>query len=124
MGPYGARAGAARLDIAAAVENDAAVAIGQHQNGVVIELAKIAVGDPTEGLEIAAAQRIGLRQHLQGGGDALGFGVQHRARRTHRRQHPVMRGIAPLDIIEIHDRGGECDQRQGGAGDKAADTPR
>jgi hypothetical protein len=69
-------------------------------------------------VEVAVAQRIGQRQHLQPAGHPLHFGIEHQADAAHRFQHPLGRVLAVLLVILKNDANREDDQRQRGPSDQ------
>ena len=73
-------------------------------------------------VEIAVAQRIGQRQHLQRAGHALHFGIEHEADAAHGFEHALGRVPAVLLVIVENDAGREKDQRQRGSRDQKGET--
>ena len=68
-----------------------------------------------DALEVAVAQRIGQRQHLQAARHALDFGIQHQANAAHCVQHALRRILPILLVIMKNDPASEDDQRQRGS---------
>ena len=100
----------------------AAVAVRHQHHAVLAVLVEKARGDAAEAVEIAVAQRIGQRQHLQPAGHALHLGVEHQADAAHGFDH-ALRGIgAVLLVIIENDDGRKNDQRQRGSRDQKSKT--
>ena len=93
----------------------------QHDAALAILIEK-ALGDPPESLEIAVAQRVGQRQHLQRPGHALHLGVEHEADAAHVLEHALGRVPPVLLVVVEDDAGREHDQRQRGSRHQKGET--
>ena len=78
--------------------------------------------DAAEAVEIAVAQRVGQRQHLQPAGHPLHLGVEHETNAAHGFEHALRRVLAVLLVIIENDAGRENDQRQRGSRDQQGET--
>ena len=92
-----------------------AVAVGDQHHAVLAVLIEEAERDAAKVVEVAVAQRVGQREHLQAAGHALHLGVEHEADRAHRLEHALGRVLAVLLVIVKDDAGREHDQRQRGS---------
>ena len=78
--------------------------------------------DAAKSGEIAVAQGIRQRQHLQRAGHALHLGIQHQANAAHVLEHALGGVPAVLFVIIVNDSDREKDQRQRGARDQKGET--
>ena len=72
--------------------------------------------------EVAVAQRVGQRQHLQPAGHALDFGIEHQADAARGFEHALDGVLAVLLVIVENDDGREDNQRQRGSRDQKGET--
>ncbi len=95
----------------------------RHQHDAIrAVLVEKAGGNATEILEIAVAERVGERQHLQPAGHALNLGVQHEADAVHGFEHALRRIPSVLLVVVENEDCRENDQRQGGSRDQKSKT--
>ena len=73
------------------------------------------MGDAAESVEVAVAQRICKRQHLQRTGHALDFGIKHEADIAYRFDNALRGVLAVLLVVVEYDNGRKNDQRQRGS---------
>ena len=73
-------------------------------------------------VEVAVAQRVCQRQHLQRAGHALHFGIEHEADAAHGFEHALRGVLAVLLVIVENDAGRENDQRQRGSRNQKGET--
>ena len=78
--------------------------------------------DAAEAVEVAAAQRVRQREHLQRAGHPLHLRIEHQADAAHGFQHALRRVLAILLVILKNDADRENDQRQRGSRDQKGET--
>ena len=115
----GGRLGGVRRDRG---EQLAALAVGHQHDAVLAVLLEKAGRDAAETVEIAVAQRVGQRQHLQAAGHALHLGVEHEANAAHGLEHALRGVLAVLLVVVENDDGRENNQRQRGSRDQKGET--
>ena len=103
-------------------EHLSAFAVRHQHDAAFAILFEEALRDPAEALEIAVAQRVGQRQHLQRAGHALHLGIEHEADAAHGFEHALRRVLAILLVIVEHDAGRKNDQRQRGSRNQQGET--
>jgi hypothetical protein len=85
-------------------------------------LVEKAQGDASKILEVAGAQRVGERQHLESARHALYLGVEHEANTAHGFENALRSVLTVLFIVSENDAGRENNQRQRGSRNQKSKT--
>jgi hypothetical protein len=80
-------------------KQDLSVAVRDHDDAILAVLVEEARGHSVETLEIATAQRVGQREHLQASGHPPDLGIEGETDAADILQHALRRVPAVLDVI-------------------------
>ena len=79
-------------------------------------------GDAAKALEVAAAERVGERQHPEPAGHALHLGVKHETDAAHGFEDALRSVLAVLLVVVENNDGRKDNQRQRGSRDQKGKT--
>jgi hypothetical protein len=100
----------------------AAFAVGHQHDAIRAVLVEKAGCNSTEIVEVAVAERVGERQHLEPSGHALHLGIEHEADAAHGFENALRSIFSVLLVVVENEDRGEHNQRQRGSRDQQSKT--